>query len=53
MGSEIEGAWVSRIQTPALSDFPLPLNIASRPVASMAETIADGAAVPSMNTNWS
>ena len=39
------------MHTPALFDFPLPLSIASRPVASMAETTADGAAVPSMKTN--
>ena len=52
-GSETEVACVSRMHTPALFDFPLPLSIASRPVASMAETMADGAAVPSMKTNCS
>jgi hypothetical protein len=50
-GSGTEVACVSRMHTPALFEFPLPLNIASRPVASMADTIADGAAVPSMKTN--
>jgi hypothetical protein len=52
-GPDTEVACVSRIHTPALFEFPLPLSIASRPVASMAETIADGAAVPSMKTNCS
>jgi hypothetical protein len=52
-GSGTEVACVSRMHTPALFEFPLPLRIASRPVASMAEAMADGAAVPSMKTNWS
>jgi hypothetical protein len=47
-GSGTEVACVSRMHTPALFEFPLPLSIASRPVASMAETMADGAAVPSI-----
>jgi hypothetical protein len=52
-GSDTEVVCVSRIHTPALFEFPLPLSTASRPVASMAETMADGAAVPSMKTNCS
>jgi hypothetical protein len=32
---------------------PLPLNIASLPVAWMAATIAEGAAIPSIATSWS
>ena len=36
------------MHTPAEFDFPLPRKIASRPVDSMAETIDEGAAVPSM-----
>jgi hypothetical protein len=40
------------MQTPALFDLPLPRSIASRPVDSIAETMEEGEAVPSMNTNW-
>lgn len=36
-----------------LFDLPLPRRIASRPVDWIASTIADGAAVPSTETNWS
>ena len=43
---------VSKMHTPALLDFPLPRRIASRPVDSMAETMEEGEAVPSINTNW-
>jgi hypothetical protein len=36
-----------------LSDLPDPRRMASRPVDCIAATIAEGAAVPSIETNWS
>ena len=42
---------VSRMHTAALSAFPEPRRMASRPVDSMAETMVLGAAVPVMEIN--
>jgi hypothetical protein len=36
-----------------LFDLPLPRRIASRPVLCIASTIAEGAALPSIDTSWS
>lgn len=41
------------MHTPAEFALPLPRKIASRPVDSTADTIADGGAVPSMKKSWS
>lgn len=48
----ILGEYLSRMQTAALLDFPVPRRMASRPVDCMAETMADGDAVPVMCRIW-
>ena len=40
------------MQTAALSALPEPRRIASRPVSWIAETIAEGAALPVMDISW-